>query len=112
MANPLRGEVGFEADGKSYTLRFGTNELVSLEQRLGVKARQFGEVLADASFEQVRAIFTIGLQRHHNGTTDEAAGDVMDAIGLQEVAGLIKRAIEASFGSAEPGEAPAGTKAS
>lgn len=108
MANLLRGEVAFEADGESYVLRFGTNELVSLEQRLGVKARQFGEVLADASFEQVRAIFAVGLQRHHK-CTEDAAGDIMDLVGLQPAAGLIKAALEAAFGTAAPGEAAAET---
>jgi hypothetical protein len=108
-ANPARGEVGFEADGKAYTLKLATNELAACEKRFGIKINGFEAFFRDPSISDIITMFAIGLQRHHPGTTDAAAGDIIDALGFTEAARLIVESVQLSFPAPTPGEAVAET---
>ena len=106
MANPHRGEVGFTALGKNWTLKYGANALATLEKRFDTKLSRLGEILADVSVGEMIIFMAAGLQKYHPGVTDEQAGDIMDDVGLQQAGGLIGEAITLSV---SPGEAKAET---
>ena len=112
MANPIKGEVGFEADGEAYTLSFGINALCSLEDALGMSVQKVGaELQADGlKLKTLRTVFWAGLQDRHEGVTEREAGDLMDGLGAGEVATLVVRAFAAAFPPAEVGRAKAGPR--
>lgn len=106
MANPARGEVGFDAGGESYTLKYGVNALAEIERAFGVKMRELAPVLADPTIDQVLVLIRCGLRPRRDA---EAVGDLIDEIGGLEKAGdLLKEAFELAFAQ---GEARAGTTA-
>lgn len=86
MANKYRGEVEFtnEADGKTYVLRLGTNEWISIA---GAAAKLDG-------MEWTRLVFRAALI---HGKEDQAemsledVGELMDEIGHVKVDELIKQ---------------------
>lgn len=112
MANPHKGEVAFDADGKTYTLRFSSNAICELEERLDKSFTKIGAELqaavetdpASIRFGTLRAIFWAGLQDHHPDIDLAAAGDVMIAAGgaVQAMA-LIGGAFVAAFPAREGG---------
>ena len=79
MANKYRGEVGFSAGGKDYTFRLGTNELAILEEKHGIDEKTMAA--GNMGVCALRTIFLVGLLRHHEGLTDEQAGDLVDELG-------------------------------
>ena len=84
MANRFKGEVDVKAGGDTFTLRFGVNAMVALEEELGVKTEDLQEHLQDNfSLGLLRTIFRIGLQQHHPDITDAATGDLLDEIGIE-----------------------------
>jgi hypothetical protein len=104
MANPMKGQARFEAAKKPWTLTFGFNELVSLEDELGVKVDEIGAKLGESA-RMVRTVFRVCLEAEHGQMTDREAGDLISEIGLQEAAQHIAKAFAAAFpsGSAEAG---------
>lgn len=96
MANPMKGQARFEAAGKPWTLTFGFNELVSLEDELGVKVDEIGAKLGDSA-RTVRSVFRICLEAEHGQLTDREAGDLISEIGPQEAAQHIAKAFAAAF---------------
>lgn len=115
MANPLKGEVGFTANGDDYILQFNTNALISLEERLGVPISRMGALLAEGvSVGAVRSMLWAGLLSRHNMSLEEA-GTIMDAIGLERAAELAADALQKSMpkgdadGADRPRKAAAGT---
>lgn len=113
MANPHRGEVGFEVDGKSWVLKLGTTAMCEIETLTGKTITEVGRLLADeqtASMTLMRAVFWGGLQDRHEGITIRDASVLMDAVGMERVGSLIGQAFEAAFPAtkADP-EAKAGS---
>ncbi|MDD2870238.1 GTA-gp10 family protein [Neomegalonema sp.] len=97
MANPVKGEVGFEVDGTSYKFVLSTNALCELEDAVGLPVSRFGEMLAAPSMRQVRAIFWAGLIDHHPGITPPEAGRLMDRLSVAERDSLLERAFRLAF---------------
>lgn len=95
MANRERGEVGFEADGRSWTLHLGTNAMCKIEAETGKGIAEIGNLLNNektASMTLMRAVFWGSLQDHHPGTSIKDCSELMDELGPQEVARLIGEA--------------------
>lgn len=92
----MRGEARFEAAGQAWVITFSFNELVSLEDELGVKIAELGGKLGDSA-RTVRTVFRICLEAKHGVMTDSAAGDLISEIGPQEAAQLIGKAFSAAF---------------
>lgn len=133
MANPHRGEVAFEADGNSYTLRFSANAICELEEATGRGALSLmmefqaleqprdakGKALPETPAAQaerlgrikmttVRALFWAMLRDRQPEITLREAGELIEAAGgLIGVANLIARTFELSQPEAPNG---AGTK--
>jgi hypothetical protein len=108
MATP-RGDVRFEADGMSYTLRFGTNALITLEQELGITINEIIERLqASPSMALMRLLFWAGLLKRHPDMTQAQAGDVLDDVTFERATSLITEALAAAFpdAKADPANPP------
>jgi hypothetical protein len=105
MANPMKGEARFEAAGQAWVLTFSFNELVTLEEELGVKVADLGEKLGDSA-KIVRTVFRICLEAQHGQMTDREAGDLISAVGPQEAALLIGKAFSAAFPKGSGGADP------
>lgn len=94
------------ADGKSetYTLLLDFNALCLLEDPLpGITS---GGVDLK-SFKTIRLVFWAALQAYHPGLTEEEAGNILWAIGVDKGAGYLQEGFEAAFGQAEGGVPPA-----
>lgn len=117
MGNPARGEVGFEAGGQRYTLKFGVNALAELERSFGVRLREITPILSDPTVDQVVEVVRIGLRP---SLTAEEVGDVLDEIGgiagaselMREAFALAFPAGEAAAEAAETAERSTGSTSS
>lgn len=107
MANRERGEVGFEAIGKSWTLKGGTNAICEIEDATGMGIAAVGEQLSEPkrmTLKLVRAAFW-GLLRTNHEVSLAEAGEIIDDIGTQRAGELIGEAFEKAFPKAKAGEA-------
>lgn len=103
MANPEKGEVAFQHDGKTYTLVLNTLSAAKLQRLFNTKDNFGRDVIADmqeidrlvkqGSIEHQIALFWSSLQKHHPEivTVDQAA-DLMDAAGAPAVSALLEAA--------------------
>lgn len=113
MANPNKGEVAFDAGGKSYTLHFSTNAICELEDKLDRSFIAISSELAKAAsapekirLTTLRAIFWAGLQDHHPDIDLKAAGKlVVAAGGMAGVMKLISEGFERAFPDPETKDA-------
>jgi len=98
MPNKAKGEVGFEAGGKAYTLVYTINALCELEGILGDGAAAAGLGTEGAlSVRRLRAFLWAGLQRHHKGISLDAAGDIIGTIGPTRAVLVVGEAMAAAF---------------
>jgi hypothetical protein len=98
MSGPL-GEVDFEVGGKKYTMKLGSYALALLQRNTKVPTMQFIQRPAEAwGADDVLQLFVAGLYRHK--LTEEQVGEVMDDLGQDRVADLLKKSLAASFGEA------------
>lgn len=108
MANRERGEVSFEASGKSWTMKIDTNAMCEIEAMTGKGIAEIGQLLGNektATMTLMRAVFCGALQQHHGGITLREAGGLIDEIGAEQAGLLIGQAFEAAFPAAKAGEA-------
>lgn len=92
MANHVHGEVEFEAEGRTYVFRLGVNEMIAVQDALGLAAddERFMQALQEIQgFRKVRTMFYEGLRGAQPDMTEIAAGDLMTAMGLQDVIKVI-----------------------
>lgn len=103
----IRGAVPFEAEGRARFLRLTTNAQVRYQERAG-------ETLVDAivamqgegsqgDMLRLRRLIWAGMG--HEGLSEDAAGDLIDEIGLAEASRLLGEAIRAAFPEAAKAEA-------
>lgn len=111
MANRTKGEVVFTAgeddEAEDYTLVLDFNALCDLEEDFpGIMGGQ----VELSSPKAIRKVFQIGLAKHHAKIDERAAGDVIQAIGIEKTAELVGEAFSAAFPeAAKKGKArPAG----
>lgn len=112
MANREKGEVSFDAQGKTWTLRYSTNALCELEEATGHGAIELANSMADETkirISDLRYMLWAGLTDKHDGITVKEAGRLMDALGMDKAGPLIGEAFQAAFPSGgEAGEAEKG----
>lgn len=116
MANPHKGEVGFTADGKEWSLRYSTNALCTLEDDLDMGTAALVAELQKPDgvrMSTLRTVFWAGLQDRHQDVTREQAGEIMSEIGFANVGPLIGEAFAHAFaeGSGKKARPPKGGKA-
>ena len=94
----VNGEVRFEADGAAHVLRFGINALCALEERLGMGVQDIGAAMeGNLQLRMLRSIFWAALGATG---TEQAAGALMDAVGIERASALVVEAFAAAFPSA------------
>jgi hypothetical protein len=84
MANKHKGEVALKAGDTTYTLRYGSNSLVELENRFGKNIGEIGQMLKPETLgiTEIRALLWCALLKHHPETTEHGAGNIMDDAGM------------------------------
>lgn len=115
MGNKNRGEVSFEASGKTWTMKVGTSAMCEIEAATGKSIAEVGQALGNqqtATITLLRAVFWGALQDQHEGTTLKEAGSLMDEVGVQRVGELIGEAFQLAFpqkaaGASDPRKATA-----
>ena len=98
----MRGRVTFVVAGQEYALRFTTNRLCDLEEQAGESIMAICAKLEKPEaikFSDLRLIFRAGLDGDH---TLQAAGDILDQIGVAHGLVLASEAMMAAFDLADP----------
>lgn len=112
MANKHRGEVDIEVPSGTFTLRFSTNAICDLEDRLDLGIAQIVGRLEDEEQMRLgvlRSVVWAGLRDNHQGITEPQAGDVISEAGMGVIVAKISEALSLAFpeseGAAGGGEA-------
>lgn len=112
MANKLLGEAGFTLDGVDYTLRYDTEAILEIEDRLDTDLFSLITTLqaAEASRKPVKigtmaTILQCGLLAHHRGITRAEAADML--LSGEEAQAAIGEALSRAM----PGQEGGGTDA-
>jgi hypothetical protein len=106
MANAQKGEVSFDVNGRSYTMRLDLNAMAEMETKLStddhiVTAQQ---IIARAEKGQVSALRVVvwaGMRPYHPKLTLEAVGDLLEEMGPGGIGQVLKRANAAAMPKAE-----------
>lgn len=109
MGNSFKGEVSFDVDGKSYRLRYSTDALVQLEEKLdrGIvdisgEMMTWGKTPSKMRLGLIRALLWAGLQDHHPDIDIKAAGELITkAGGLAAIANLVGEGMALAFPAPE-----------
>jgi hypothetical protein len=114
-ANPIKGEVAFEADGQAYILVMDFNALCILEDSLDLGVQEIVarlETQVRGGF--LRSLVWAGLQEHQPGITEKAAGQIVGAYGFDKTVALVIEGFakafpkrEAATGALDPQPPPA-----
>lgn len=97
MANPARGEVALRAAETDYTIKFSTNAICEVEDRLD---KGLNTIIANMErVTTVRALLWAGLRAHHPDMTLAGAGEIIDRVGMAPVTEAIGKALTAAFPS-------------
>jgi hypothetical protein len=98
VANPVKGEVPFEASGQTYTLLYDFNAICAVEEVFDLPITEIGKKMADGMRAgDLRKLIAAGLQQHHPGVSDLQAGEIIGAIGAQVAAEKLAEAMQAAF---------------
>lgn len=92
MAKPF---VMIELD-RPRRLRYGLNQLIALEDALGVPMSELGNIKMGA--KELRLLLWVGLQWEDPNLTIEKAGELADEADLSYIAEKIGEALTAAFG--------------
>lgn len=106
MANRERGEISFEASGKTWTMKIDTNAMCEIEGLTGKGIAEVGNLLGSektASMTLMRAVFFGSLRAQHPDLLIGRAGELMDEIGADKAGQLIGQAFQAAFPPAKAG---------
>ena len=111
MANPQRGEIAVELDGRNWTLCLTLGGLAELEAHFGAAdlttlARRFSTGLFAAG--DIIAIIHAGLVGGGHDLTREEVAQMRSSSGAAGYAGIVANLLAASFGQAGNGAAIAG----
>lgn len=114
MANLERGEVSFEASGKTWTMKVGTEAMCQIESLTGKGIAEVGQLLGSektSTITLLRAVFCGSLQEHHEGITPKECSKLMDEVGVAVIGQKIGEAFQAAFppakeGASRPPKAP------
>jgi hypothetical protein len=107
MANRFKGEVDFEAQGKSWVLRLGMNDLIELQEALGYGEdddkflRELGQM---RGMKKIRKIVFIALRGLQADVTEQVAGDIVTELGFQKIVGLVSEALKWSMPDPQGGK--------
>lgn len=113
MANKERGEVSFDALGKTWTMKIGTDAMCAMEDKAGKGISEIAAELGGASVKlsTLRLLIWAGLQHHHEGLSLKECSEIIDDFGVAEIGPIVGQAFQAAFpkkdADARPPEATA-----
>lgn len=94
MANPQKGEVGFEAGGKAYVFKLGTYAQAVLERRVKMPWPKFFARPEDQwGVDDTLSVFWAGLHRQHK-LSEEQVADLLDDLGGERVKEILAEAFK------------------
>lgn len=97
MANRQKGEVSFDAKGKTWVMCFSVNAMCEIEAETGMPIVALANSLQDENGVSLTVMRTL----FHHGVVDcdsaEMAGELMHNIGINKVGDLIGEAFGAAF---------------
>jgi hypothetical protein len=97
MANPQKGEVSFEAAGKTYVFKLDFNALCSLERIVGMPFLKFFKRKDDAwGALDMLAIFRCGLDEYQ--MSEKEVGKLIQSIGQAKAGAIFLEAVNAGLG--------------
>ena len=108
MANPHKGQVALNVDGREYTLSFSINALCELEDALGESVNAIAAQMGDGSKVRLKTIRTLvwaALRDHHPETSVEDAGEIIGAAGVPATMEAIGEAFAKAFPDVQEGKA-------
>lgn len=107
--NPVKGEVSFPVDDKTYILQFTIDAICSLEAENGKGIIGLISELQDpskVSLTLARQMLWAGLQEHHPEITVKEAGELIPAAGgMMSVMRMFEKAFKAAFPELKEGDA-------
>lgn len=109
MANPIKGEVDFPVGDKTYRLRLSINEIIQVEDLLGIGIIKIAGMFNDVeslTAGSVRAVLWGALREHHPEVNIMDAGDIMAEARLQSTIEHVGQALQAAFPKAEDKDTP------
>lgn len=101
MANPHKGEFGFEVEGKQYVLRYSADTICDLEDGLKMTLNDISEQMQNPTkmrMSMVRTLFNAGLSDKHGDLDDAARRTLFRALTPVEAVGHVARAFALAFG--------------
>lgn len=111
MANREHGEVEFEAEGKTYTLRLDVNAMIAAQAAAGIKDDvEFWGILSlrlAYSLALLRALVTRGLKAFDPKITDSEVGQIITVLGTYRMVEIVTEALHWALPPKKPGEKPA-----
>ena len=111
MANRLKGEVAVEVGGRTVVFRLGINELIDLQEALGLKdddERFLASLDNLRSLRKLRAAVKVAVSTEQPDITDKQAGDIVTELGFARVGEIIAEALYLAM--PDKSQAPQGAK--
>lgn len=106
MANAHRGEVDVEVPSGTYTMRFSTNAICELEDRVDLGIAEIIARLEDAArmrMSLLRAVVWAGLRGSRPDITIDQAGEVITEAGMTAIVEKVGEAFRLAFPDASGG---------
>ena len=100
MANPHKGKVEFEIDGKKYLLSFSANALAEMEIALGISMDEVRVLLLDEKRVRIahwRTMFLCALQDNDENIDEKAARALFKQLDIADAINLIGKAYGVAF---------------
>jgi hypothetical protein len=100
VANRWKGEIGFEAEGKRYTLMYSINALCMLESEFSDVSADIGALIGGKSGKRMttlRTVFWAGLSDYHPELSKKEVGDIMTSLGFMPSLNKVTEAIVLAF---------------
>lgn len=103
MTNPLKGEITFEAGGKTYTFKIGTAAHLAIEAKTKTPLHRYlsKEALAAWGVTELMLFFSAGLLRAHPSLTERDVAMLLDEIGFDRAGEIVGQALVLAFGEAD-----------
>lgn len=98
MANPMKGEIAFEVEGRDYTLLLNLGAIIAIEADFGVPMAAVAQSLEEGApiLDQLR-VFRHCLKARHAALDADGAMALAEALGARGLPTLLGRAIRSAY---------------